>query len=93
MIAAWGRFRAWAKGPALAAVKRHDWVADALLCAIPFWLAYLCVVAVFVYANDWLNPPPLRRWFSDRLCGPSVILIAGFIPYYRRFKHWDITNT
>lgn len=74
------------------AVKQHDWLTDLWIAAIPFFLLWCCVVAVFVFANDYLNPPPIRRWFADRLCTPYVKLVAGFIPIYKPFDKWDRGN-
>lgn len=57
------------------------------LCVIPFLLVWDCVVAVFVFANDYLNP--IREWFAAKLTGPKVKLVGGVFPVYKPFNKWD----
>jgi hypothetical protein len=76
----------------IARLKRHDWIADGILVAIPFWLLLIGAIAVISYVNDYLNPPPVRRWFADRLCTPNVAWHFGLIPCYKPYSKWDVAN-
>lgn len=72
-----------------AAARRIDWFTIGWTLVIPLFLLWCGVVAVVVFINDYLNPPPVRRWFADRFSGPDVKLIGGFIPLRKPFHKWD----